>query len=735
MASNSNFDPRNINDYYKLLKDKFNITNRNIPTQLPSTQVINEPNWRPFQTSSSTAIVPQGDVVTNFQGQAVPQGVDPQLRQAGESVSEWEARTGQQPTGTERIENQRATQAREAQIRAERQNFKNLKSNTGIPKATEAEKIFVDKAGSAAPSGLNAQRANQIAGNFKPVNEAKYWIGQGKDKIVAAFEGIKDGVASTPQAQRIQQFYNTPLGKRILDPIINTAKVAGKAGKIGLKAVPILGTIATIATLGVEGKQLFDSLKRLGVAERDLADLGISPDMTMDDIMSVVNSPEVRAQYGELRDLQNQLDVSNQEVANEEQALAQAKENVQNAQAYRDQLQSAYNSSVNPQGEVTPTETVPTDSATTTQPTTPITVAGGQPSMMSSGDLLDAMNTLYGFVMGGQQPTQQAAQPTIFDAYNATNPAMNAGIQAQRDAVSAMPQATPFDINPETGVARIYDNTMNSLNRVDDLIRNDYRYRGDVVQPETPYSIDPNKQNYYQKVDDFARMLGINSNLAGGYAQQQLNAYQGAIANQLGVPYQDYAAAMQAQQENLIKNEYERNKIYFEQAKNDAQTYQERLKAEQALADNERATRQKLAELAAQHWIPEQLQMQRELATGQQSGDYSVMVQNLKNIGDMQQLAAKLNDPTNKLVKASTALMNYGQSYGIDATYSMLKALSPAERMYWFSATQPVSDEMLDSIFPNQARRTQTVQNRQNVRGGLNNVMQGLGINSESLGL
>lgn len=337
-----------------------------------------------------------------------------------------------------------------------------------------------------------------------------------------------------------------------------------------------------------------------------------------------------------------------------------------------------------------------------------------QPSQPINLNYSDMLRDMYGFITGASQPQQQATQqPTIFDVYNASNPAMNESIQAQRNVVSATPQATPFDINPDTGVARVYDNVMASLDKTDNMINNDYRYQGDVAQPVNPYSIDTRKQNYYQGIDDFARMLGINSNLAGGYAQQQLNAYQGGIANQLGVPYQDYAEAMKARNEQMILNESERRKVYLEQAKNDAKTYTDMLAAQQALIDNDRKTREDLVKNAMQYMINPTISGMLDIEQARTTGDYGLMNQNLQNLGQMQQLNAKLNDPLNQSVKASTAAYNYATGLGGDTFANILYNSTPSQRQYLLNTGYPVSDEALNDIFLNASRRRELLRQQQ----------------------
>lgn len=109
----------------------------------------------------------------------------------------------------------------------------------------------------------------------------------------------------------------------------------------------------------------------------------------------------------------------------------------------------------------------------------------------------------------------------------------------------------------------IYNLLNTSYSNIKNVINNDPRYQGDIVQAQNPYNIDINqlRQAQAQQIanNKLAYMLGENYIPEDQLLTQQADVlYKQQMANQLGVPYEDYINATTQRNAEAIKLEADR---------------------------------------------------------------------------------------------------------------------------------------------------------------------------------
>ena len=186
---------------------------------------------------------------------------------------------------------------------------------------------------------------------------------------------------------------------------------------------------------------------------------------------------------------------------------------------------------------------------------------------------------IYDYVNGATLPPVQMADGTV-----PVQPVMNNNIAGTSTgaAASAGPQQfqyqpyTPtgnYEISPELLQKYVNAVGVNEQNQVStpelkQLIQDRYqaiqqdltqdpRYQGNMITSQG-YYVDPKKYQQLAAMDragnaiNQAYGLGDTSNLADQYANEQKRLYEIQIANQAGVPYEDYKAAMLDRQKQQI---------------------------------------------------------------------------------------------------------------------------------------------------------------------------------------
>lgn len=150
----------------------------------------------------------------------------------------------------------------------------------------------------------------------------------------------------------------------------------------------------------------------------------------------------------------------------------------------------------------------------------------------------------------GQQP-QTNTPPTKPDVVLST-PAQDALLMQLQSGVND-PR------NEQMSIPTMYDRLMDQYNELYDTIQNqDPRYQGGIQTPQNPYYVDPRQLESAQAANrslamlDYIQGRGPAPDQAGMMMNNAQQMYQAQLANQAGVPYSDYQAAMLDRQKQMI---------------------------------------------------------------------------------------------------------------------------------------------------------------------------------------
>ena len=113
--------------------------------------------------------------------------------------------------------------------------------------------------------------------------------------------------------------------------------------------------------------------------------------------------------------------------------------------------------------------------------------------------------------------------------------------------------------NEQMSVPTMYNRLMDQYNELYNTIQNqDPRYQGDIQTPQNPYYVDPRQletaqaRNRSLAMLDYIQGRGPAPDQAGMIMNNAQQMYQAQLANQAGVPYADYQAAMLDRQKQMI---------------------------------------------------------------------------------------------------------------------------------------------------------------------------------------
>lgn len=150
----------------------------------------------------------------------------------------------------------------------------------------------------------------------------------------------------------------------------------------------------------------------------------------------------------------------------------------------------------------------------------------------------------------GQQP-QTNTPPTKPDVVLST-PAQDALLTQLQSGVSD-PR------NEQMSIPTMYNRLMDQYNELYNTIQNqDPRYQGGIQTPQNPYYVDPRQLASAQAANrnlamlDYIQGRGPAPDQAGIMMNNAQQMYQAQLANQTGVPYADYQAAMLDRQKQMI---------------------------------------------------------------------------------------------------------------------------------------------------------------------------------------
>lgn len=249
--------------------------------------------------------------------------------------------------------------------------------------------------------------------------------------------------------------------------------------------------------------------------------------------------------------------------------------------------------------------------------------------------------------------------------------------QAQMDYAQQIMNMTPQGY---VSSQDIMDKLNTAYANINQQINADPRYQGGAVQANNPYNIDERELAKLQRADQYMNAFGVQSDLAGQYAQQRQVMYEQQMANQLGVPYNDYINATLEQRKARIANEAQQMENVLTLQAQQATDMKTRLEAMNKMQElrNEVATEMYKAELDAQ--------TKKDVAM-------------LNAVGGIAKTQAFTNAPSTMLQAAGQYAGNVGGVLGGNYMYSNLWAMTPAQRGMFMNAGRPISDEELQAFF------------------------------------
>lgn len=113
--------------------------------------------------------------------------------------------------------------------------------------------------------------------------------------------------------------------------------------------------------------------------------------------------------------------------------------------------------------------------------------------------------------------------------------------------------------NEQLSIPTMYNRLMDQYNELYNTIQNqDPRYQGGIQTPQNPYYVDPRQLESAQAANrslamlDYIQGRGPAPDQAGMMINNAQQMYQAQLANQAGVPYSDYQAAMLDRQKQMI---------------------------------------------------------------------------------------------------------------------------------------------------------------------------------------
>lgn len=129
-----------------------------------------------------------------------------------------------------------------------------------------------------------------------------------------------------------------------------------------------------------------------------------------------------------------------------------------------------------------------------------------------------------------------------------------------QDALLAQLQSGVNDPrNEQMSIPTMYNRLMDQYNELYNTIQNqDPRYQGGIQTPQNPYYVDPRQLASAQAANrnlamlDYIQGRGPAPDQAGIMMNNAQQMYQAQLANQAGVPYADYQAAMLDRQKQMI---------------------------------------------------------------------------------------------------------------------------------------------------------------------------------------
>lgn len=335
-------------------------------------------------------------------------------------------------------------------------------------------------------------------------------------------------------------------------------------------------------------------------------------------------------------------------------------------------------------------------------------------SAQNMGDNFNNMSNNQGFINTG------AAAPIRYQTYVPVGDYRPTEFENQlsQQVLAPTGQITPQEMRG------LLDNYYTQMRQ--DIAQNPY-YGGGYIQTQG-FTIDPYVARRQAERDALDAATGVPSrNFYNGYLNTQRAAYNAQIANQAGVPYEDYVTGMtERYKQQVLANQKQvesQLKVYAQQSTDMATKLKYLQEIQKSRLDAQRAI--DVANATALGDIQEavatgQYGLQREAMQGQTQRD----VQQMKDIAEAERLQTQLNDP-NATLKATGQFLGNASWFMQQPQMlaNIVNALSPQQQMQMFGRQlnpQDVNDIFMvqQAVQQNPSWFAQLIQRYQpNIRG------------------
>lgn len=397
--------------------------------------------------------------------------------------------------------------------------------------------------------------------------DAKYLMSMGGDAIKKGWNDFTKGVLDSPAAKTIDRLMRTPAGQTTLKGLQVGAKkltlpvemfVGGKrvkdkwnedganwisrTGEINNALLPLVGfglggpvgAFAAGIPAAISNRELDKYYEQTnmdtGMKDPFLADLARQ---------SMKNGSDIRVmnELNEIANLENQKAASDAEVANQQALTDAAKASYEQALA----MQGIGNNNVPP--STTPTMPTPDEPA---QPEQQTALATGLPKTTLDYTDLGGLGD-YSLPVGTSGIVTGAA--------------------ADFDPISDKFTRDILEADNTESRAQIMQQLKDNMEKVREVQARDPRYQGDILTPNNPYQANINDINRANRFGEFYTAFTDPSKLGEATTNNAVRLYQQQLANQAGVPYEDYIAAVTEARTNELTNlATERDNILKQQA-------------------------------------------------------------------------------------------------------------------------------------------------------------------------
>ena len=289
--------------------------------------------------------------------------------------------------------------------------------------------------------------------------------------------------------------------------------------------------------------------------------------------------------------------------------------------------------------------------------------------------------------------------------------------QLANQVVNPQGQITPQDMMAQLN---------NYYNKVNQLIQEDPRYSGQMVQPSNQYNVDMDAlaraqrgAQVYQAMTDYSKMPEL-------LQQQAVQNYQQQLANQAGVPYEDYINAMTERRKLGILSQQEQ----IENALKVQAAQATDMKSKLGYLQEMEKLRQETARALQKADIEGQYKLAEAGLTGEYGNRRELISQQGQNFRQQQQL----QDPYRQFKDLSTGIESL--SYGLGGPQGIgnyaLGLPEEARTVFSLSPDYRVTNDVINQMFPGSNTYVPQMNNIQNAQQGgqgvlpwLSNVIRG----------